>query len=762
MKFKRFSRIKNYRVFRDFSWPETLHEFSRFNLIYGWNGSGKTALASIFRAIKNGTTITNAEIEIDIDGRSVQSSAFGSSGLPSVRVFDRHFVAANVFEAGGQFSPIYVLGEDSVEKQRKAEDLRGQLQRLTEDIVKKQADKHTADSRLDDFCIAQGTLIRELLNTAGKGTYNNYDKGRFRRRIEPLTAETAKAAILSEAEKAADKALVATKPKVQLQKFNIAIPDITDLTAKAEALLSKSVVSGILQELIADTDITAWVQKGLALHTGEKDSKTCRFCGQKLPANRLRVLEQHFNDDFKRLQKDIQDLIDVVIGIADQLNNKIFHDTSKLYDNLAGEYTVAIQHLSAAVELYTVYLDGLADALLMKRENPLVQVQLASYVNLSEIAKLAVLALTVEALNNIIERHNLQTDNFESDVEAARLSLELTVVGEAFPEFDERNRAIASENALLGVLQLEEIHLKHDIETIEKDIVEHRRPVAELNTELEAYLGRSEIKLEFRDTGYAITRNGQPAGDLSEGEKTAIGFLYFLKSLKDKSFSISEGIVVIDDPVSSLDANSLFCAFGYMRDRTKAAAQLFILTHNFGFFRQVRSWFRHLPGQGKKNSALRPAQFYLLNAFFKGGHRNAALQPLDPLLLDYESEYHYLFKHVADEATKDGTDGNLEQYYGMPNVARRLLEAFLAFRQPALCGELQEQLALVPYDDAKKARILRFLHTFSHNDNIAEGDHDLSILAETRPVLMDVLNLISKVDPDHHAAMIALIAATAE
>src|SRR5690606_40846036 len=94
--------------------------------------------------------------------------------------------------------------------------------------------------------------------------------------------------------------------------------------------------------------------------------------------------------------------------------------------------------------------------------------------------------------------------------------------------------------------------------------------------------------------GYALTRGGQPVSHLSEGERTAIAFLYFLKSLQDKTFDMKNGIVVIDDPVSSLDANALFSAFGYMKERTKEAGQLFIFTHSFAFFRNVKKWFHCL------------------------------------------------------------------------------------------------------------------------------------------------------------------------
>jgi len=82
-------------------------------------------------------------------------------------------------------------------------------------------------------------------------------------------------------------------------------------------------------------------------------------------------------------------------------------------------------------------------------------------------------------------------------------------------------------------------------------------------------------------------------------------------------------------------------------------------------------------------------------------------------------------------------------------MARRLLEAFLAFRQPQVSGELWQQMQAVKFDEAKKLRILRFLHTYSHSSTIGEPEHDPSVLAEGREVLKDLLNLIQSQDKAH-------------
>jgi hypothetical protein len=94
----------------------------------------------------------------------------------------------------------------------------------------------------------------------------------------------------------------------------------------------------------------------------------------------------------------------------------------------------------------------------------------------------------------------------------------------------------------------------------------------------------------------------------------------------------------------------------------------------------------------------------------------------------------------------------------MPNVARRLLEAFLAFRKPDRPGDLWHQMQELSHDEVKKVRILRFLHAHSHNGEVGEPEHDLSILSETQPVLQDLLALMKAEDPQHFAAMESLVA----
>jgi len=84
---------------------------------------------------------------------------------------------------------------------------------------------------------------------------------------------------------------------------------------------------------------------------------------------------------------------------------------------------------------------------------------------------------------------------------------------------------------------------------------------------------------------------------LSEGEKTFVTFLYFyylIKGSKEETGMTTDRVIVIDDPVSSLDSDILFIVsslikqlFEEARSNTGTIKQVFVLTHNVYFHKVV-------------------------------------------------------------------------------------------------------------------------------------------------------------------------------
>ncbi len=757
MKLTRITKLRH-RVFRDFAWPKDLHTFAQFNVIYGWNGCGKTTLSSLLSLVEKKTVLAEGEAELEFDGTTrIAGAELASKPVPQMRVFNRDFISATLSSAGG-IAPIYFLGEDSVEKQKEVEKLKKDLALAASQVATATHERSAAESKLDDFCKDKAKVIKELLTTANSQAYNNYDKRRFRQAAQALSAQSAAASTLSDEQKARLRSQKDAPPKPDIAKVAAPSIDLAALTQEVDSLVGHSVVAQTLDELMTNARLASWVEDGRFLHSGEHASGTCRFCQQPLEATRRAALEAHFNDAFASFQKVLAALLAKLKEAKKSAGSLGLPEASRFYDALTSELTAAGRSVTAALSATDTALDALIARVETKRDNPFASAPAATM----SAEPAPSISDVVAALNAIVERHNQTSAQFKASVDDACKKLEASYIGEAHAEFLQLADAVEASSTALSNLEGKPANIQKQIHELESQILEHQRPADELTKELREYLGRDELRFDVKGTGYALTRNGQQVSHLSEGERTAIAFLYFLKSLQDRNFDMASGIVVIDDPVSSLDANSLFSAFGYMKERTKQCGQLFILTHSFPFFRLVKNWFHHLPKQGSRHVERRLGRFFLLRSLrHTDGSRTSQLGPLDPLLQEHESEYQYLFKRVYDEARRNDV-ATLEHHYGLPNVARRLVEAFLAFRFPEMSGDLGPRIDRVAFDNAKKTRILRLLNTYSHAGAITEPEHDLSLLAETQPVLLDVLEMMKAVDKAHYEGLEKLVARQAE
>ena len=742
------SRLRNCGVFRIFDWPCDLPEFGRFNLIYGWNATGKTTLSRVLRHLEKRTT-PQGEVKLKLSNGEFEGKQFPDLNLP-IRVFNRDFVNESVFRKdGGELPAIFVFGAESVERQKEVERLKGERTEAQSKLDAAHTEKDKAVKSLDNFCIDRARVIKDTLRSSGQNPYNNYDKSDFKRDAEKMTQlGDGSAHLLSDEER--EKLLTQHRatPKAKVQEVKYTLPNLPEMAGKVSQLLNTTVVSATIETLKNDSKLSEWTREGLELHRHRK-AERCLFCEQPLPKERLVALEAHFSGQYEQLMQRLDRFIADLEALSRATTELRLPHKAEFYDDLQTEYQAAEEGLRQVLEEVKGFLDAAVKALMEKKGRPFERVE-------CELRVPSVDGEAVEKLNAVIRKHNQACDEFQTRVAEARERLAAHMIAEVLGEFVSRRDALRRAEEELRTADEDFRRLDEKIADLEREIVEHRRPAEELNKDLRKYLGHDELRLEVRDTGYIITRGGVPAQSLSEGEMTAIALLYFLKSLQDKQFDLRNGVVVLDDPVSSLDANALYLAFGFIRERTKDVGQLIILTHNFTFFRQVRNWFHHLPNQKKKDISRRPARFYMLNCVRDGDQRCATICQLDPLLEEYESEYHYLFACIYRAASSDAP-GPLEQNYALPNMARRLLESFLAFRRPEISGDLWKKMESVDVEGAKKLRILRFLHAHSHSDTVGEPEHDLSLLTEAKSVLKDLLELIKSEDKAHYDAMVKLM-----
>ena len=127
-------RLDHPGVLRDFSWTAEMPAFGRFNLIYGWNGSGKTTISRILRNLERGKPPADTRVTLSIRGRNISEAEFSEPPI-QVRTFNSDFVNETVFRVDAQeMPPIFVVGKDSVEKQQKLDGLRTEQSQKAGDL----------------------------------------------------------------------------------------------------------------------------------------------------------------------------------------------------------------------------------------------------------------------------------------------------------------------------------------------------------------------------------------------------------------------------------------------------------------------------------------------------------------------------------------------------------------------------------------------------------------------------------------------------
>ncbi len=125
---KKITRIKDFGVFRNFSWQATIPEFKTYNLIYGWNYSGKTTFSRVFRCFELGKLhqdYLSATFELEDDHLNKYDQTFIAK--PKIRVFNSDFIKDNLrWEEG--IEPIFLLGKENIELQKELTEKKNELQ----------------------------------------------------------------------------------------------------------------------------------------------------------------------------------------------------------------------------------------------------------------------------------------------------------------------------------------------------------------------------------------------------------------------------------------------------------------------------------------------------------------------------------------------------------------------------------------------------------------------------------------------------------
>ena len=732
--FKKVSKLKHFGIFRDFEWSSDTPDFSRLNLIYGWNKSGKTTFSRAFVACEKKTTDfpqypINGEFEIQTESVPITHSSC-QSGTKQIRVFNRDFIEENVsFDPSDPSKPIVYVGEEDIESRKRLKTHQDKVTALAENYESAQTDRKKSKKAEENFRISTARSIKDSVGSYNVyDKYRGYDRGDVEKTIEEIGIENF--AKFSDEDAAKNRKLIGSEPKscqTPLSKYVSSfsyhgknLDDFSQVFGEVAKILKRIVVAETIDRFKDDPELNKWAQHGFKFHKSKDEKKKCLFCQNELSAGFLESLSRHFSSDYEKLQSDIESFI---VTLENVKRDKVSEENQEFYPDLQDKFENHAKELNRIVGELNTLTDEAVKRLEVKYDNPLSDVRWSQSPHDFSV----LYDRKIDDINAVIKEHNDRVENHNQAIEQAKEELEKHQIEVAIEEQDysiiksEVDKCVEAEKEAKQAV----VTNNQEIAKLEKDASNIGTAVQKINQHLEEFFGRKEILLELDDSkkGYIIQRDGEVANNLSEGEKNAIAFSYFIVKTQEIGFNVKQGIIVIDDPISSFDSNFVHHCFSLITNHFREADQLIISTHNFHFFSLVKKWFDSKNGKVKsynKNFTNEsdekplPCEFYMIENIIEDDKRYAAIVPLEETLRKFKSEYHFLFSRLnmfISEGTPDYAD-----FYTIGNIARRFFEIYINFKIPTT-GDLKSRLHQLDTEsvrETEKDKVYNLIQEFSH------------------------------------------------
>ncbi|MFJ5956580.1 AAA family ATPase [Paenarthrobacter sp. NPDC092416] len=782
MRIENIRSIKNYRIFQNWSPRADFAGFSDINLIYANNGSGKSTLASLLspaqspEAWRAGVSIEVSETGI-AEPRTVVSA--NDAVWDRMSVFNKDYVADCFDFSVGEAKALLAIGKVNADREKELRAARTRLDdlsRLTDSLAKDSKHRQAGPSAV---LKSIGTLVTSTLGGVD-GYGRGYDARTVAKRLPFAMPLPERKKFKAEEEIA--KAQSTFLKEVDVPRISATEPlSCSDISAVMERVPTARIIAALAEQ----PERAAWVQDGLELHKGEH---VCVFCSGELSQERLDALNRHFDSSTRELQNELRSRLKHLGALVSSLGTapSAFPESGLLYPEFRAEYDVLRDALKTQIQNDVTDLEMLREFLERKQQDLHVAAPLPE-----RWRNRTFTSPDTSGLRKILADHNDRSTRFEAVRAAACQKLEAFWIGEQQAAYTNALREATDATRALEANDKAIIETRRAIRKLENAELDPAPPAEWLNQRLHTLLGRSDIRVEpVEDNRYAIYRHGEPALHLSEGECTALALLYFVRSLNTGGRNRRDQIVVIDDPVSSLDENftvgasSLLwselvqpsvCSCGAPQGcscgqkPTRDCGQIFLMTHNFELFRIWSNQLDRLQSGVMKQGR----RFKILELQAQGKRVEVGVARRVPTWRDWgsdqnkehkalrtrlRSEYHYLFWRAASTLISVQGDPTIEHEMDaaiiLPNICRRMLEGFLSFKFPALMGDfrLQMQAAIDQLDDGlTRQRLVTYLHQYSHQERV-ETTRGVN-RPEAVPVLHAVFELIRSQDASHFGDM---------
>jgi wobble nucleotide-excising tRNase len=740
---KKIHIIKQLGVFNDFNWNRnsTLLEFCNKNVIYGWNYSGKTTLSRIFSSLRDkvihvdySDCYFNLTLE---DGSEFESNNIENSTL-KVAVFNKEYIDSKL-----SWNSSARLGEPIAFDVGENVTIRSEILELQNKIDKVilRKEKHQPDiDKFTEFDNWRFTEKSKEISVLVFGAERQFNKRNF-------------TTVLNNFDKSYDFYIIYDEKHIEKIKKNsvatntyeekaniIFSPTFTSLYDEVKKLLHESPTKDVVIEILEKNKLLYdWAKQGLDFN---ENKEKCAFCGNDVDDDRLKELNSYFSNASKALRDKISILREKINTEIKEIRT-LSIPTSKheFIESVRNDIETKKNEFKFVSDKYIYTLKELISELDRKEDGNIFTKTEIKTIPTKENEINTWLSQT----NELIKTHSNFVKNFKDIRDDARDELQNHLVALYLKEekyLEKQTKKNRAENYidLYNKVIRKYDQLKNEKINSLKTITKGKE---ELNKFIRKFLNREDIRIEVTtDDMFILQRGVKPASNLSEGEKTAIAFSYFLVYLESLGIEeLRQTIVYIDDPISSLDNNhiaqvySLINSFFFRKEIDtdipekviNCFSQLFLSTHNFEFF----SFLKDSTRLNKKND---PCHYYYIK---KLNNENSDIVPLPKSLSKYKSEYIYLFELIYNYY-KSNEDCNESDDILIPNALRRFLEIYTLMKIPSEPDSVENRINEL-VDDVNQFKLLNHFSHFTTFEKLTKHDELLMILPEACKELFKLL-----------------------
>ncbi len=634
----------NSKSFNDYSSND---KFKKINIIFGTNGSGKTSLARWL----------------------------AENDLSNSRVFNSEYVQKNILTQDSLKGVKLTVGQTAVDIEKSVMNIKDANENIQNKINEF---KRALNEKNESLLI--------ILNNTLAQAKKHFDLSKNIKQKKHAKNNPVKAVHLWIKDIRPNLSIPNSSKELE-QQIKIYQTDIENL--KLQSLINKDRFDKFSEAMAKPipnpsenitNDILEWISKGLNVHNMANHDEICRFCGNKFDGPEIaKEIEEKVNNEHAKysqalqsMAKDLNSIRERILTIKTNFGEFDTESVINFIDDMRVKIDSKVKDTSIPIPVNDINFSDFSNFY------DELQKKISSYSD--KIKNISAQLSQIEPVAKSWVGKQLQENNeIPKIIEGIQKDEKL---------IDKYTKIIRDNNKWIAMKESETSDLKAF-----RDLANHQFALLGLNFRLKImqddqhYLVKSTISDEKLSTK-----------DLSEGECRLLGFLQFYFDLFDKPYkSLAPGVdlIIIDDPITSLDINNRYylteLVNKLIKELSSLDSQLFIFTHssldfhNFGFNanKEKTEWFK-ISKDGQGNSSISIAgpdekknysDYYQAN--FKDVFQFALTSP-EKLPTDnyisYGNKARLLFEshartHYRIEYTTNREYDKLKKFYRIPDNA---------------------------------------------------------------------------------------------